>query len=242
MDNDDELTEDCIQKLYDEITRVDVDVVCGSSNEINKTVITQYNIHSSFVEKDKTQIILSYFNNRFHIPTWNKLYKMSLLKENQILCRHRFVDDHYFTLQVLLHAGSYSIIPDITYFYHRVATSTSLGGVCNENSFKDWIQVFEDEMKMFQTFDIQPALRKKIKKYFFSQRLIVAGAALKSPDNVQHYINNYLNPALMKDKDTFSDITLFLFYLLSNMPLWVKKIYIPLLIKIKNRLKKNKNV
>ena len=239
MDNDDELTVDCIQKLYDEMIRVDVDVVCGSCNEVKGMVITPYNQPGHFVERDKTQILLSYFNQRIHIPSWNKLYKLSFLRENQILFHHQFVDDHYFTLQTLLNADSYSVIPDITYLYHRVPTSTSLGGECDENSYKDWTLVFKEELKLFQNAAFSPTLRKKIKKLFFAQRLLIANTALRSPYNVRHYINDYLNPAFLKGKDTFTDPVLSLFYLLSSMPLWVKKIYIPLLVQIKNRIKKN---
>jgi len=238
MDNDDEITADCIQKLYDEMTRADVDIVCGSYNEIGKTV-TAYSPSKRFVEKDKTQIFLSYFNSRFHIPTWNKLYKIAFLRDNQILCKHRTIDDHYFTFQVLMYAGSYSVIPDVTYFNYKISTSASQGGEWKEKIYQEWVQVFEDEIKLFQSASFRPALRKKIKKFIFAQRLILSGAALKSPYNVRKYINDYLTPAFLKDKDIFGDPMLFLFYLLSIMPLWIKKIYVPILIQLKNRIKKN---
>lgn len=238
MDNDDELTADCIQKLHDEMLRTDVDIVCGSYNEINKTIIT-HSPSNYFIEKDKTQIFLSYFNNRFHIPTWNKLYKMSFLRKYQIFCRHHFIDDHYFTFQVLLCANSYSIIPDITYLHYKIATSASQGGEWKDNIYKEWITVLKDEMRLFQDALFPENLRKKIKKKLFVQRLIIANATLKSPYDVQHYIQDYLNPSFLKDKYTFRDPVLLLFYLLSYMPLGLKKIYTPFLIQIKNRIKKN---
>ena len=240
MDNDDEVTVDCIQKLYDEMTRVDVDIVCGSYKENNKMVL--HSASNCFVEKDKTKIFLSYFNNRFHISTWNKLYKLSFLRENQILCRQRIIDDHYFTFQALLYADSYSVIPDITYLHYTISTSASQGGEWKENIYAEWIKVFEDEMKLFESKSFSTAFRKKIKKKFFVQRLIIADAALKSPYDVKHYIDDYLNSNFMNGKDKFSDIILFIFYLLSKMPLSVKKIYIPILMRVKKLQKKNNHV
>jgi len=239
MDNDDELSIDCIQKLYDEMIRADVDIVCGSYNDINKTVIT-HSPPDRFVEKDKIQIFLSYFNGRFHCFTWNKLFKISFLRENKILCRHRIIDDHYFTLQVLLYANSYSVIPDITYFHYQTATSAS-GGEWKENIYKEWVQVFEDEKKLFQKTSFSLAVKRKIKKDFFMLRFVIADITLRSHYPVQHYIRDYLNPNFLKGKDVFKDPVLFSFYLFSIMPLWVKKIGIPLLIQIKITLKKIKH-
>ena len=127
MDNDDEITKDCIQKLYDEMISADVDVVCSSFNEIIESsgAVVTHSFAGRYIERDKTQIFLSYFNNRFFIQTWNKLYKISFLRDNHILCHHRIIDDHYFTFQLLLYADSYSVIPDITYYYYVRKTSTS---------------------------------------------------------------------------------------------------------------------
>jgi hypothetical protein len=83
-------------------------------------------------------------------------------------------------------------------------------------------------------------LRIKIKKKLFGSRLIIAYSALKSPYKVQHYINDYLSPQLLKDKDTLKSPVLLLAYVFSLMPLFIKKQGLKLFAVIKKFYKRSK--
>ncbi|MDR1897681.1 MAG: glycosyltransferase family 2 protein [Prevotellaceae bacterium] len=223
MDSDDEITSDCIRKLYDEMEKTGVDVVCGSSCTVAENKIISSDT-KSFIEKDKMQIMLSYFNNRFSIMVWNKLYKLSFLREKHINCvPYQTIEDNYFSFQILLNIQSYSRISDITYLFH-VRNDSITGGGWNEKVFRQWTPIFSDLLESLQKSSLDSKLRIKVKKRLFKRRWGISAMALKSPHNVQHYINDYLTPNLLKDKDTFRSVFLFLAYIFSCMPFAIKKI------------------
>jgi glycosyltransferase involved in cell wall biosynthesis len=216
MDSDDELAPNCIEKLYEGMQKTNADVVCGSSSWVS--------VASEYVEKNKEKMILSYFNGKFSIPMWNKLYKLSFLHDKHIRCNpHQTVEDNYFTFQILLNASSYSIIPDITYFHNVRWDSASNGGKWNDKVFEDWTSIFVDLLRLLQESSLDSKLKIKVKKRLFKRRWGISGMALKSPHNVQHYIKDYLSPVLLKDKDTFRSAYLFIAYIFSSMPFWFKK-------------------
>jgi glycosyltransferase involved in cell wall biosynthesis len=222
MDSDDEITPDCIKKLYDEMEKTDVDVVCGSFGTVSKIKIIPSDA-KSFIEKDKTQIMLSYFNNRFPVMVWNKLYKLSFLREKHIKCvSYQTIEDNYFSFQVLLNIQSYGRISDITYL-HYIRDDSITGGGWNEKMSKQWTSVSVDLLKLLQESSLDSKLKIKVKKRLFKRRWGISALALKSPHNVQHYVKDYLSPALLKDKDTFRSTYLLMAYIFSNMPFWFKK-------------------
>jgi hypothetical protein len=95
-------------------------------------------------------------------------------------------------------------------------------------------------LKYLQQSQTNTALRIKIKKKLFGTRLVIAYSALKSPHKVQHYINDYLSPELLKNKDTLKSPVLLLAYVFSLMPLVIKKQGVKLFITIKNFYKRSK--
>ncbi|OAV73125.1 Hyaluronan synthase [Bacteroidales bacterium Barb6] len=235
MDSDDEITSDCIQKLYGKMMETDVDVICGTYSQIDGTTVS-HSKTKDVIEKDKEQMVLSYFNNRFPVTIWNKFYKISLIQTNNIKCvPHQTIEDNYFTFQILINAQSYSTISDITYIQHIRNTSITGGREgWNEKIFKQWPQIFNDLLDVLQKSSLEPTLKLKVKKRLFKRRIGISKLALKSPHNVQHYINDYLSSSFLKDKDTlFSGMLLFA-YFISQMPLVVKKMFLLILIKLHN--------
>jgi glycosyltransferase involved in cell wall biosynthesis len=222
MDNDDELTLDCIQKLHEEMEATNVDVVFSSHSEVRGSEIIPFQ-QSARVERNRERIVLTYFDNKFTVCTWNKLFNVSFLRTNNIKCAlsHTIVDDIYFSFQLLLKAQSYSAISDITYFWHIRNDSASLGGAWTEKTFNQCAQIFAAQIEFLQELSLEPALRLKIKKKLFRLRWFVSKYAVKY--NVRRYINDYLNPALLKDKDVFRSPFLCLAYIASSMPLPIKK-------------------
>jgi glycosyltransferase involved in cell wall biosynthesis len=228
MDSDDELTPDCIEKLHGEMLRGNVDVVVGSSNDYilkeNKTI------------ENKKEMLLSYFNNQFPIPVWNKLYKMNFLEMNGIKCiPHQTIEDNYFTFQVLLYTNAYRVISDITYLrYFRDESTTGGSKGYNEKVFMQLPEIFNDLLNLLHKSDLNPQLKIKIKKRLFKRRWGMSELAMKSPYKVQHYVKEYLSPKLSKDKDVFRSGFLFFAYIISIMPFPIKKIGLLIHMKFRN--------
>jgi hypothetical protein len=216
------VTPDCIQKLYDEMLKTDVDFVCGSHNEVKEGKLVPRT--NNFVERDKEQIILSYFNIRKFqsIATWNKLFKISFLRENNIRCvPEQITEDWYFTFQVLLHAQSYCVIPDITYSYLYCHSLENKSRQWFHALYRQLVEISGDMVEYLRKTPLDAALKRKIKYKLFTLRLYMARMVLKNgyPD----YITDFLNPVFLKDKDIFRSAMLMCAYIFSNMPLFVKK-------------------
>jgi glycosyltransferase involved in cell wall biosynthesis len=251
LDSDDEITLDCIQKLYDEIKRTHADVVSGSYNEIRDGEIISLWGGKQFTSTDREETLMCNFDSRkYLLISCNKLYNVAFLRENNIRCIHHIGEDIYFNFTVLMHAQFYSLIPDVTYFnFLRSSSLTGGGGPMKEIFFKYWLSIFVDQLKYLQQLQtsgsehpvaVNTALRIKIKQKLFGSRLIIAYSALKSPCKEQHYVNDYLSPELLKDKDTLKSPILLLAYVFSLMPLFIKKQGIKLFAVIKKFYKKNK--
>ncbi|MDR1633322.1 MAG: glycosyltransferase [Dysgonamonadaceae bacterium] len=231
MDNDDELTLDCVQKLYDEMIKTDADVVGGSYKIVSEnTTLSEMQEEIKLTGNEK--IIGSYFNGIFNFPTWNKLYKLDFLRKNNICSIHRTIDDVYFSFLVALNAQSFSRIKDITYLHHTRNDSASggTGTVWKEIVFREYIQIFKDMSDYLRQSSLNPALKLNVKKKLFKRRYGIAKMAWKSPYHVRDCIKEYLSPTFLKDSDIFRSGFLFLGYVYSMMPLPEKKMIIQCII------------
>lgn len=122
MDCDDIIIPDCIEILYKKMKEHPVDFVAASL--IRKDL--QGNIYPGGCQYQETLIEGNYAVAKYRygqrrnifVATWNKLYRTSFLRENNIRCvSHYLIDDPWFTYQVILCAHSCCLIPDCTLFF-----------------------------------------------------------------------------------------------------------------------------
>ena len=240
LDSDDEITPDCIQKLYDEMKRTDADVVSGSHNEIRNGEIIHRQGGKQFSATGKEEIIMSFFDiKKFFAGPVNKLFNVAFLRENNIRFIHLYAEDNYFSYIVTMNARSYSLIPDITYIAHM--RSSSIPGLQYKDSYITfWTSIFADQLQYLQQSQTNTALRIKIKKKLFGERLFMADQVLRYYPKLHHYINDWLGPKYLKDTDTLKSPVLLLAYVFSLMPLFIKKQGVKLFAAIKNFYKRNK--
>ncbi|MDR0733766.1 MAG: glycosyltransferase [Dysgonamonadaceae bacterium] len=128
MDSDDAISPDCIDKLYAEMQKKNVDFVEGSQQTLLQSgEIIEDSIYTCPNMKGHLEVAQQFFekrNNALHVATWNRLYRLSFLHDNRILCNPTHVnEDNIFSFQVFLNACSCSFIPDITYFYYDTPDS-----------------------------------------------------------------------------------------------------------------------
>lgn len=124
MDSDDLLSLDCVEQLYNEMQIHPVDFVAGAINRITTTgEIFDYELYAPIekyiTEESNAVAEYCYMHNGNIFPmSYNKLYNLSFLRQNQIRCiPHFLIEDPWFTYQVILSAHSCSLLKDITYFY-----------------------------------------------------------------------------------------------------------------------------
>lgn len=119
MDNDDEYDLNICEFFYNELEKTDADLIsCGKFNL--DTITTEYTPTSpngkERINIDKKDII--YFEDRF---IWNKIYKRSILIENDILFPEgKYAEDLYFIILYLQHCDSLIDVPDYNGYIRHV--------------------------------------------------------------------------------------------------------------------------
>ncbi|MBQ6511873.1 glycosyltransferase family 2 protein [Methanobrevibacter sp.] len=119
MDNDDEYDLNVCEFFYNIINESNPDLIsCGKVNLDNIT--TKYT-PTSPNGKEKINIAkedIIYFEDRF---IWNKIYKRSILIENNILFPEgKYAEDLYFTILYLLHCNSLIDVPEYNGYIRHV--------------------------------------------------------------------------------------------------------------------------
>ncbi|KAA6338387.1 putative glycosyltransferase EpsH [termite gut metagenome] len=139
MDSDDEITQDCIEILYNKMQENPVDFVVGSiimhfddyskENEQNEGIIKK--IFSENILKGKNKIAEFQYDrknvkNSIHIQMWNKLYNLNFLINYQIDCiPHHLNEDNMFTTKLIFTAISCSFTSQVTYYYYKNRNSVT---------------------------------------------------------------------------------------------------------------------
>lgn len=133
MDCDDVVVPDCIEILYNKMKEHPVDFVAASfiRKDLSGNIYPggcQY--RDTIVEGGEYAVARYRYGERRNIfvATWNKLYRTSFLRENNIRCvPHYLIDDPWFTYQTIICARSCRLIPDRTlYFTYNPASVTSI--------------------------------------------------------------------------------------------------------------------
>lgn len=152
MDSDDYISEDCISKLYQAISANKADMAVGS--------FMHFDINSEkrfpHICKDKTYkgadaFMQFYSSPDFYIQTWNKLYKLELLRTNNIHCiPSNTNEDIFFQYQLFKVLTTIVTIADITYWYaigdNNATTAAMRKGIIQEKRVMQFIGIL-NEMK-----------------------------------------------------------------------------------------------
>lgn len=161
MDSDDEITPDCIEKLYVNMEKQKVDFV--ASSYIRKTLggevkeeMKPYMLQTVVCRNNERIIDALYSDNlEIHVMVHNKLYDIKFLRENDIKCIPNHVtEDIFFSFQVFLKAKSCTLIPDKTYVYYVVPNSTTDNSARTEEKSikiaKELIAILEYKIKILE--------------------------------------------------------------------------------------------
>lgn len=128
LDSDDCISPECISTLYDYLTRNNLEFVCGS------TAITDELLNTQETQIFKRQLIknnqslLRFIFGQYHkiclYTSWNKLYKTTFVRENDIqFTNGRIYEDSFFFLQLIYHTNKCAFLENITYKYRQHVNS-----------------------------------------------------------------------------------------------------------------------
>lgn len=152
VDSDDEVSRDCIEKLYCAIEYKEQDLVIGNFCDVyeNRKIIQHENLSIIGNLQD------DYANIRILLQgPWGKLYRSEILKKNKIRFRVdiSLTEDQIFNYDFLKKASTYTLLQEpIYYYYHRKNESLSQG--LKERDFNNRLEnlralsLFLDEMKI----------------------------------------------------------------------------------------------
>ena len=120
MDCDDVIVPDCIDILYGKMVEHPVDFVAASfvRKDLDGNIYPGGCQYQDVLVEGGKYAVASYRYEKgknIFVATWNKLYRTSFLRDNNIRCvPHYLIDDPWFTYQVIMSARSCRLIPEMT--------------------------------------------------------------------------------------------------------------------------------
>lgn len=201
MDSDDEITTDCISKLYGKMSQFDVDFVAGSvmlKGFTSLRVIGCFNKYKDELIQGQSSLANYVYlkKNSFNITTWNKLYNANFLRNNNILCEPTHLnEDELFTFKVILNAKSCFLSSDETYNYYM--NEDSAMGIhrksFNEFMCNQMIEIMRNKMKIINEYEHSLLVDTIITSILY-QSLSVAYAIYRFPN-----VNNEILEKTLKE-------------------------------------------
>ena len=153
LDSDDEITPDCIEKLVTIAENEDVEMVCGNTKTIKLETGEETNAFKLTTKKNKItsndEVFEDFIKGDFPVPSWNKLIRLDLLKENQLYFKEGlFAQDSLQSFATALVLKSVCFLQDVTYIYYLHKDSVIHNR--KKKHFDNWITIateFENYFK-----------------------------------------------------------------------------------------------
>lgn len=153
MDSDDYITCDCVELLYNSMIENKTDMVIGSYDEFkNYNDIIKTLVQNMILLRGNDALYEWYKSPLFYVQTWNKLYKIQILKDSSVRCiPSNRNEDVFFTFQLLKVVKSVSFVDKVTYHYQTMdptsITYDSRIGVFNFTEHKQYIEILNEMIK-----------------------------------------------------------------------------------------------
>lgn len=124
LDSDDEITDDCIEKLAKPLEEETFDLIFGSLqtiNELGKIIPTKLKINiPNGTTLKQPDILQTYLDGEWLVAAWNKLYLTDFIRENRMHFKEGIIhEDVFWSFQIACLARSLYIVNQTTYHYRR---------------------------------------------------------------------------------------------------------------------------
>jgi len=168
LDGDDALLPNCLEILMSSVTSYPYDFVAGSAEcrsndgilDENATSFNRYRL-TDIELYDHNQIIQeTLIKCNIYIPIWNKLYKLSFLRDNGIRAIDNiYNEDEFFSFQVYLCATSCKLVSSITANHYVYKKQRKYGYSSNnhiqERKIRDYMEITRREREYIKSFKEQ---------------------------------------------------------------------------------------
>ena len=132
LDSDDEITEDCIERLMDKVMEYpDVEMVQGNvcRHQINKTKVVYGKnpiVKMALTNEEVRKCFYQY--GQMNVTVWNKLLKRDFLINNKMFCREGIIyEDQLWIFFLMKYLKRASFVSEITYHYKIRPQSITTG-------------------------------------------------------------------------------------------------------------------
>lgn len=150
MDSDDYISDNCIELLYEAIKKANADMAVGNFEHFSIKNNSRFPHKSSeYLFEGKDAYNKFYESESFFIQTWNKLYRLSLLRDNSVYCiPSNTNEDIFFSSQLFYTIHKIVTISDITYYYaigdNNATTSDMRKHIINEKRVCQFIGILKE--------------------------------------------------------------------------------------------------
>lgn len=169
MDGDDYLATNAIQLLYEASVNNLADIVMGNHQRVfpDGRIESTSHYKSGLCVSDYAiaQWMSNNQTNYYPVATWNKLFKVSFLRDNGIRCVpwHR-QEDIYFALQTSFFVKTIVTIPEVTYYWVQV------DGSCTHSETTEWhlkqyLDIFDKSMSLYN--EMEQKIARKLPKELY---------------------------------------------------------------------------
>ena len=146
LDSDDWMSTDCLRLLYDKAESSGAEITFGSVDRINEDsgeIEWSSKYDDSIINHEAVGLYLFLQRKHIHIECWNKLFRMDFLRDNNIKCTHRVMEDVVFEFRCNMLAKCYAFIPQITMIYN-IRNGSTLTGIKNKKGNDHTALAFSD--------------------------------------------------------------------------------------------------
>ena len=191
IDSDDWIEDTMLKDKYELAMKYNSDMVISGikidymkKNEIVKTIVNNYKF-SFWKNIDEISLnIINIFENALINSSCNKLYKASILKENNIYFQRTEVgEDTLFNLSVLEKINSLLITDKSYYHYNKFDNKETLTGKIIDDSYKKYIYIHKEMLRLFEKWDrLNDEVIKYINRTMISQYLAVTYKIMRNKE------------------------------------------------------------
>jgi glycosyltransferase involved in cell wall biosynthesis len=142
LDSDDDITEDCIERLVAPVMNDEIDIVVGNYRVVGGEAHSPLLLDSGLLSSSK-DVLASYAAGKWYVMAWNKLCRRDFLIDNNIFFREGLIhEDVLWTFQVACKAQSLYVCNDVTYNYN-VRGASIMTSMSIERDLRVYLDVFD---------------------------------------------------------------------------------------------------
>lgn len=158
MDIDDALVDNLSLQYFAEATENDPDMVIGKTRFLQKDEPKESNYHTLKNTKNTYQdneVVDGFLSGQWAVPPWNKLYKSSFLKDNQL----RFPDnllheDELWAFETAIAARKVNFLDFETYNYYSLSNAGSITAMMDLKNIEHYLIILTKKLEIAQKKDL----------------------------------------------------------------------------------------